>query len=176
MQVALSWLGVPSPQTEAGLTPVIWWGFKISIFLWVPSQREFCSSPKLIEFNPIPLQHQLECTNWHRRFSIPTWTLTLVTLHPSMQGQDRGIGHLNPLSKLNRPVLCQLSQVGSFLGLSALPQTHWSSMESSTTYVWPTHLLLSTIEVYCCPNSFFIKTPQFEVILKGIAWISRKAE
>ena len=24
LQVVLSWLGVPSPQTEAGLTPVIW--------------------------------------------------------------------------------------------------------------------------------------------------------
>ena len=35
MQAALSWLGVPSLQTEVGLTPVIWWGFKMSIFLCV---------------------------------------------------------------------------------------------------------------------------------------------
>ena len=51
------------------------------------------SIPKLVESNPIAVQHELECKKWHRRFSIPTWTLTLVTLLPSMREQDRGIGH-----------------------------------------------------------------------------------
>lgn len=67
LKAALSWLGVPSLQTEVGLTPVIW-------------------------------------------FSIPTWTLTPVTLHPSMQQQDRG----GVFSWPSRPPADTLAQRGIF--------------------------------------------------------------